>query len=274
MAWSTPSKGVWGKKMSGGCPAGQAWKHAALAGIAVLAALAVWCLTGPAQARPHDKDGDGLRDRYERRKSHTNPRRADTDGDRLRDRYELRRSHTNPRRRDTDRDGLGDRYELRRSHTNPRRRDTDRDGLSDRYELRRSHTNPRKRDTDGDGVSDGVEVRRGTDPLRKPGTRRQVVPPGQPGTPRAPAASAFPTAATTGVPDGWAPSATTSGNLTVTTDGAVVQGQLVTGSILVRAQNVTIRNSRVYGQIYNQVANQGYNGLLVEDTEIGADSGT
>jgi hypothetical protein len=440
----------------------------------------------PAQAGPADRDHDGLSNRHELRKSHTNPRRADTDGDGLRDRFELRKSHTNPRRADTDGDGLRDRRELRRSHTNPRKRDTDGDGLRDRFELRRSHTNPRKRDTDGDGMSDRMELRRGTNPRRATPRKRKklvTVPPGpgsdqvpappappeapappgppappadpcavpsacpgptaafeftpaaphtgddvtfdagtsacpsppcsyswddtssgvlplgsgstmnhvfvgagtrkvrltvtdthakvdsvtknvpvaaepdttapetsitngpsgtvtvasasfslsssEPGstfqcrldgggwagctspktysgltngahtfdvratdaggnvdqspatrtwtvdvTPPSPPASAFPTPATTGVPDNWVPTATTTGNLTVSTNGAVIDGRKVTGSILVRAQNVTIRNSRVYGQIYNQVANQGYNGLLVEDTEIGADSGT
>jgi len=70
---------------------------------------------------------------------------ADSDHDGLSDRLETRKYHTNPRRRDTDRDGLRDRAEIRRYHTNPRRRDTDRDGLWDRAEIRRYHTNPRRR---------------------------------------------------------------------------------------------------------------------------------
>jgi Bacterial TSP3 repeat len=204
------------------------------------------------------------------------------------------------RPRDTDRDGLTDRHERKRSHTNPRRADTDRDRLRDRFELRRSNTNPRKRDTDGDGVSDRRELRRGTNPRRKPrGRKRQAAPPSAPlreAPPRAldrdevlapgPAApqphaaaqppapsSAFPTPATTGVPDGWRPSATHNGTLTVSQAGTQINGMLVTGSIEVRAPNVTIRNSRVYGRIYNQANNTMYNGLLVEDTEIGPDSG-
>ena len=111
-----------------------------------------------------DRDGDGLSNRGERKRSHTNPRRADTDRDGLRDRFELKRSHTNPRRKDTDRDGLRDRFELRRSHTNPRKADTDGDGLKDRFERRRSKTNPRRKDTDRDGYSDGVEVLLGSNP--------------------------------------------------------------------------------------------------------------
>jgi hypothetical protein len=45
-------------------------------------------------------------------------RQGDTDGDGLTDRYEVRRSHTNPRLRDTDGDGWSDGAELRRG-TNP-----------------------------------------------------------------------------------------------------------------------------------------------------------
>jgi hypothetical protein len=66
----------------------------------------------------------------------------DTDRDGLSDRAEVRRYHTDPRRRDTDRDGLSDGDEVRRYHTSPRERDTDRDGFGDRAELRRG-TNPR-----------------------------------------------------------------------------------------------------------------------------------
>jgi hypothetical protein len=237
--------------------------------VIALALTAAVGFTPAAEARKRDRDKDGLSNRHERKRSHTNPRRADTDRDGLRDRFEVKRSHTNPRRKDTDRDGLRDRFEVRRSHTNPRRKDTDRDGLSDRFELRRSHTNPRKRDTDGDGVSDGVEVRRGTNPRRAP--RRSLTPPPPVGGP-APS-TAFPTPASTGVPAGWQPRATHSGTLTVSQPGTVIDGMLVTGSIEIRATNVTVRNTRVYGRIYNQAGGRVYNGLLVEDTEIGPDSG-
>lgn len=46
-------------------------------------------------------------------------RQTDTDGDGLTDRFETRRSHTNPRLRDTDGDGLNDRSELMQG-SNPR----------------------------------------------------------------------------------------------------------------------------------------------------------
>jgi Bacterial TSP3 repeat len=260
--------------MSGRCPADYAWKRGVAiltAGALLIAAAVVAILSPLADARPRDRDRDGLKNRFERKRSHTNPRRADTDRDRLRDRFELRRSNTNPRRADTDRDRLRDRREVKFLNTNPRKRDTDGDGLGDGREVKRLRTNPRKRDTDGDGVSDRREIRRGTNPRRKPRRkRRQVAPP--PSAAPAPS-SAFPTPATTGVPDGWRPSATHNGTLTVSQAGTQINGMLVTGSIEVRAPNVTIRNSRVYGRIYNQANNTMYNGLLVEDTEIGPDSG-
>jgi hypothetical protein len=179
----------------------------------------------------------------------------DRDRDGVSNHHELRRSHTNPGRADTDRDGLKDGFELRRSHTNPRRADTDRDGLKDRFELRGSHTNPRRRDTDHDGVSDRVELRLGTDPSS---------PSQLPGNP---------TPATTGVPNGWQPSRVHTGDVTITKDNKVIDGWLVTGEIEVAADNVTIRNSRVYQRIFNVSGQHAYNGLVVEDTEIGPPTG-
>lgn len=167
-------------------PAGRAGLRrevAAVIGFLTIAAV----LSLPASqsdARIRDRDGDGLSNRGERKRSHTNPRRADTDRDGLRDRFELKRSHTNPRKKDTDRDGLRDRFELRRSHTNPRKRDTDGDGLSDRYELRRSHTNPRRKDTDRDGYPDGVEVMLGSNPRNRASVPRSLA--GGPSAPAAP----------------------------------------------------------------------------------------
>jgi len=87
---------------------------------AVLITMA--CAAVPAaEARPRDRDGDGLKNRFERKRSHTNPRRADTDRDRLRDGAEVRRFKTNPRKADTDGDGMKDGREVRKGR-NPRRR--------------------------------------------------------------------------------------------------------------------------------------------------------
>jgi parallel beta helix pectate lyase-like protein/thrombospondin type 3 repeat protein len=126
--------------------------HAAVASIAALAMLA---LVAPlAFGKRRDRDRDGLSNRFE-----------------------LKRSHTNPRARDTDRDGLSDGFELRRSHTNPRRADSDGDGLVDGYEVRRSRTSPHRKDTDGDGTTDTVELLAGTDPTSKGKKKGQQPPP-------------------------------------------------------------------------------------------------
>jgi hypothetical protein len=105
------------------------------AAIALTTAGLLSVLAPAAEARVRDADRDGLSNRYERKRSHTNPRRADTDRDALRDPVELRRSKTNPRLRDTDGDLLTDGYEWRKSRTSPLRADTDRDGDTDAVEL-------------------------------------------------------------------------------------------------------------------------------------------
>jgi hypothetical protein len=91
-------------------------------------------------------------------------------------------------------------------------------------------------------------------------------------------AGGFPNAATTGVPAGWTPRHTTNGDLTITTRGTVLDGELVTGDLRVHARNVTIRNSWVYGSINNQQFSGGvginYGGMLIEDTDVGPPSGT
>jgi parallel beta helix pectate lyase-like protein/thrombospondin type 3 repeat protein len=187
--------------------------------LALLLAILMICVAVPAAAEAADRDSDGLSDRYERRQSHTLPRRADTDGDGLSDGAEVRRYRTNPRRADTDRDGLDDgdevdpmrhidgqfrRYRETLTWSDPRSRDTDRDGLSDRterrlgtnatvrdtdgdglddgYEVHRLGTNPLSGDTDGDGLSDGLEVMMGTNP-RDGSSPGPPAPPTDPGTP-------------------------------------------------------------------------------------------
>lgn len=83
----------------------------------------------------------------------------------------------------------------------------------------------------------------------------------------------YPSAACAGVPAGWTPTRTISGSYTTRAGGEVIDGWRVTGSIDVRHQNVMIRNSEVYGRIYNQLAGIAYNGLIVEDVTIGPPSG-
>jgi hypothetical protein len=85
---------------------------------------------------------------------------------------------------------------------------------------------------------------------------------------------AYPNPATTGVPDGWTPKSTHDGDLTITDAGTVIEDVLITGDLQVRADNVTVRRSRIMGIIWNQYSDtEQFPGLLIEDTEVGPDSG-
>jgi hypothetical protein len=111
-----------------------------------------------------DDDFDGLTNRHEKERYHTNPASADTDGDGLSDKEELERG-TNPLNPDSDGDGLKDGDEVHQWASNPLSRDTDSDGLSDLEETV-LHTIPTLSDSDGDGLNDKVETSHGTDPLK------------------------------------------------------------------------------------------------------------
>jgi hypothetical protein len=113
------------------------------------------------------------------------------------------------------------------------------------------------------------------DPAHAPGSPSGSAGPGSPAGSAAPgAAGGFPDPATTGVPAGWTPTHTTNGDLTITTPGAVLDGELVTGTLHVNARNVTIRNSWIYGSIDNQTsAGLDYGGMVIEDSDVGPPSG-
>ncbi len=84
-----------------------------------------------------------------------------------------------------------------------------------------------------------------------------------------PSTCGYPDATNTGVPSGTI--LTNSGSITVTTDGAVVENRNVSGQIIVRAKNVTIRNTRITSGDYYPIsydARDNVSGLVVEDTEI------
>jgi uncharacterized membrane protein YgcG len=78
----------------------------------------------------------------------------------------------------------------------------------------------------------------------------------------------YPTASCTGVPSGWTPKTTINGDLVITQSGRVVEDYLVTGIIDVRASNVTIKRTRVYGKIDNFITNTIYGHLTIEDSEV------
>ena len=83
----------------------------------------------------------------------------------------------------------------------------------------------------------------------------------------------YPTPACTGVPAGWTPSRTINGDYTASQNGELIDGWRITGSLLIRAHNVVVRNSEVYTRIYNQASGVAYNGLVIVDTTIGPPSG-
>ena len=75
----------------------------------------------------------------------------------------------------------------------------------------------------------------------------------------------YPDETTTGVPAGVV--LTPSGPLTITQPGAVIDGLEITGTVVVAADNVTIKNSRILNTGSIALKNEGVN-LLVIDTEI------
>ncbi|MEU4424425.1 hypothetical protein AB0F81_27715 [Actinoplanes sp. NPDC024001] len=78
---------------------------------------------------------------------------------------------------------------------------------------------------------------------------------------------AYPTASCTGVPAGWSPRKTVN-ELTISKAGTTIENYLVKGSITVKAKNVTIRNTRVYGNINNFIGDQIYGPLTMTNVEL------
>ena len=82
-----------------------------------------------------------------------------------------------------------------------------------------------------------------------------------------------PSASNTGVPSGTS-LRVHNGNLTITAAGTVVDGLDVTGTIIVKADNVTIKNTRVRGVTSNKYTTplihfqSGHTNLVVQDSEL------
>jgi hypothetical protein len=88
--------------------------------------------------------------------------------------------------------------------------------------------------------------------------------PSQHGCASNPGACGYPTTATAGVPAGTALTVV-NGGLTITTNGAVVDGKEIHGCVDVRASNVTIRNSRIIGPCDYGVSTYSAGGKTVLD---------
>jgi Ca2+-binding RTX toxin-like protein len=76
---------------------------------------------------------------------------------------------------------------------------------------------------------------------------------------------AFPNATNTGVPAGVV--LNRSGSITINTAGAIVSGLDVTGSVVINAPNVTLRNVRVKGTSWGAIVVQA-SGAKIEDCEV------
>jgi hypothetical protein len=92
--------------------------------------------------------------------------------------------------------------------------------------------------------------------------------PEQPSPPSDPAPGGdWPTVATTGVPEGVA--LTESGSLTLDKPGAVIDALHITGTVKVKANDVTIRRSLIDNTgRYPITVDKGVSGFLLEDSEI------
>jgi hypothetical protein len=112
----------------------------------VLAALLA--LPAGAMAKSHDRDHDGLPDKWEHKfhlSTHKKSAKGDPDKDGLNNIGEFK-AGTNPRKADTNNDGVND-----------ANADQDHDGV-DNLDEQQEGTNPRDPDTDNDGIEDGNEV--------------------------------------------------------------------------------------------------------------------
>jgi hypothetical protein len=87
-----------------------------------------------------------------------------------------------------------------------------------------------------------------------------------------PVPAGFPTSATTGVPSSV--NLKRSGSLVITKAGTVINGLDIEGSVEIRADNVTIRNSRITStadhpiRIYQRSGGSTYKNFVIEDSRI------
>jgi hypothetical protein len=89
-------------------------------------------------------------------------------------------------------------------------------------------------------------------------------------TPGNPTSGTFPTAANTGVPAGWTPTATHTSDLRVTKAGSVVENvRLVNANLVIEAPNVTVKRVEILGgRIFNDPGSKCNNGLVLEEVSV------
>lgn len=90
-----------------------------------------------------------------------------------------------------------------------------------------------------------------------------------------PSTGGWPDATNTGVPAGTTLTAYT-GPLTITTAGTVIDRRKITGCVVIKANNVTIKNSllQTNGCFFNVLSDNGNTGLLLQDVEIDGQGNT
>lgn len=82
----------------------------------------------------------------------------------------------------------------------------------------------------------------------------------------------FPTPDDVGVPDGWEPVRTVTGEFPIDDDGAVIEDLRVeNGTVIVRAENVTIRRVELVNSAIRNEWDRCYNGLVVERSTFRGD---
>jgi|GEM_PF-2446643 len=86
----------------------------------------------------------------------------------------------------------------------------------------------------------------------------------------------YPDATNTGVPAGT--TLTPSGSITASTNGQVIEGKDITGTVVIAADNVTIRDSRIFTKSTGSTAviniNNGADNFTLEDSEVGGNGST
>ena len=94
-------------------------------------------------------------------------------------------------------------------------------------------------------------------------------------TPSPSTSTGFPSSASTGVPDGTSLS-TYNGPSTITRSGTVIDSKKITSCIVIKANDVTIKNSLIQtdGCFFNVLSDNGNSGLRLTDVEIDGQGNT